>query len=72
MKNGFRLIVVLFIISLAIANTGVTSVKETELSSNLRVDDSDIVTSTVWYVSGTDTVSAYLAVPEGEGNFPLP
>jgi carboxymethylenebutenolidase len=70
MNNGFRLIVVLFIISLAIANTGVTSVKETERSSNLRFDDSSIVTSTVWYVSGTDTVSAYLAVPKGERKFP--
>jgi len=33
-------------------------------------DEGDIETSTVTYVSGTDTVSAYLAVPKSEGKHP--
>lgn len=38
--------------------------------SKERQEENSIETSTVWYVSGTDTVSAYLAVPKGKGKFP--
>lgn len=41
-----------------------------ERSSSKLSANGTIETSTITYVSGGDTVSAYLAIPEGEGKFP--
>jgi carboxymethylenebutenolidase len=44
--------------------------EENTNGSDQKPDEYPIDTSTVWYVSGPDTVSAYLAVPKGDGKFP--
>ncbi|MDR3625242.1 MAG: dienelactone hydrolase family protein [Ignavibacteriaceae bacterium] len=61
MRTGLGFFIVLSIIFYA----GIT------MAGNIsKQDDNYIETSTVTYVSGTDTVSAYLAVPKGEGKYP--
>jgi len=69
MKFVPGLFVLLFIIFLSGVSMRASD-KETAEGSNQKQDESSIDTSTVRYVSGTDTVSAYLAVPKGEGKFP--
>jgi len=66
MKITIKLFVLLFMIYLFAINMEAAPNKETKQKQG----DGSIETSTVTYVSGTDTVSAYLAIPEGEGKFP--
>jgi carboxymethylenebutenolidase len=69
MKIVLKLFVLLLIMYSSIVNVAIAA-KEIAGGSKERQEEDSIETSTVWYVSGTDSVGAYLAVPKGEGKFP--
>jgi carboxymethylenebutenolidase len=70
MKLSSWLFLFMIIISSFVVYVSDTSAKEFAGDSNQKQGDNDIDTSTVSYVSGTETVSAHFAVPKGDGKFP--